>query len=566
MKFSGARIIATLLERQGIQTVTGIPGGCNLPLYDALRESSIRHVLARHEQGAGFIAQGMARATGRAAVCLGTSGPGATNLLTAIADARLDSVPLIAITGQVPTGMIGTDAFQEVDTYGMSLPVTKHNFIARDAAELIDIVPEAFAIAESGRPGPVLIDVPKDVQIQEVEFDAWPEPWRPTPPAACEPGAMARLADMVHRASRPVLYVGGGIVASDASRDLIAFARRNSIPVTCTLMGLGAFPADDPLYIGMLGMHGARYTNMLLNEADLLLAVGVRFDDRATGRVADFCRHASIAHIDIDPSEIDKIKPANLAITADAGAVLRAAMPMLNTDARPGWNQRVADLRACFSLGKPDTDDPLQPLNFVEHLAKMCDEDTIITTDVGQHQMWVAQAYPFRRPRKLQTSGGLGTMGFGLPAAIGAAMANPRRRVVCVSGDGSILMNIQELATLADLGLNVTVIIMNNQQLGLVRQQQELFYGERYHASRFDRDPDFAAIARGFGIPGHDLTGDADPLGTLARALATPGPCVVNAPVHHAENVFPMVPPGGANHEMIGDEAQLAMEGEPAHA
>ncbi|MCP4641471.1 MAG: biosynthetic-type acetolactate synthase large subunit, partial [bacterium] len=521
-------------------------------LYDALRSSGIRHVLARHEQGGGFIAQGMARATGRAAVCLGTSGPGATNLLTAIADAKLDSVPIIAITGQVPSAMIGTDAFQEVDTYGLTVPITKHNFFVRDAAELLEIIPQSFAIAESDRPGPVVVDVPKDVQKQEIEFDAWPEPWQPEAPEPCDSDAAAQLVDRIHRAERPVLYVGGGVIACGASDNLTAFARKNGIPVTCTLNGLGAFPPDDPLYLGMLGMHGARYTNFALDEADLLIALGVRFDDRATGRAADFCRHADIVHVDIDPSEIDKIKAANLSIAGDVGAMLRAAMLLLREDDRSEWNRRIAELRTEHPFVGPESDDPLLPLNFIQRLADFVEPDTVVTTDVGQHQMWVAQAYPFRRARTLQTSGGLGTMGFGLPAAIGAALARPGERVVCVSGDGSILMNIQELATLAELGLDVTVLIMNNERLGLVRQQQELFYGERYHASTFDATPDFAAIARAFGVRGIDLDDEADPMAALHDSLTAPGPCVVNVPIHHAENVFPMVPPGGANHEMIG--------------
>jgi acetolactate synthase-1/2/3 large subunit len=554
MKRTGAQIITALLERQGIRTIAGIPGGANLPLYDALRDSNIRHVLARHEQGAGFIAQGMARASGRAAVCFGTSGPGATNLLTAIADAKLDSIPLVAITGQVPMGVIGTDAFQEVDTYGLTLPITKHNFFVRSAAELLEVIPAAFTVAESGRPGPVVVDVPKDVQMQSIEFDAWPEPGGADAPRAADPADIDRLAEMIHAAKRPVLYIGGGIVAAGASEELVAFARKNSIPVALTLSGLGVFPPDDPLYLGMLGMHGARYTNYLLEEADLLLAFGVRFDDRATGRASEFCKHACIAHVDIDRSEIGKIKAANLGIAADVGEVLRALTPKVAEDLRPDWNTRVAELKAKHPFVWPETDDPLHPVNFLRLLGEMCGPDTIVTTDVGQHQMWTAQAYPFRRPRTLQTSGGLGTMGFGMPAAIGAALEKPETPVVCVSGDGSILMNIQELATLAELGLNVKILVMNNQHLGLVRQQQELFYGERYIASRFDIGPDFAAIARGFHVAGCDLADAGDPVETLRRVLAEPGPCLINVPVQFAENVLPMVPPGAANRDMVGGE------------
>lgn len=558
MRSTGAEIITTLLERQGIRIVSGIPGGCNLPLYDALRSSGIRHVLARHEQGAGFLAQGMARSTGQAAVCLATSGPGATNLLTAIADAKLDSVPIVAITGQVPTSMIGTDAFQEVDTYGLTLPITKHNFLVRDAAELFEVIPLAFEISQTGRPGPVVVDVPKDVQTQTIEFGAWPEPWFPKTPPTCNVDEVARMLEMIHAAERPVLYIGGGIVASGASATLAAFARKNSIPVASTLSALGALPADDPLFLGMLGMHGARYTNLIMDEADLVVALGARFDDRATGRAVDFCRHASIVHVDIDASEIDKIKASNMSIVADVGEVLRTALPILHEDARLEWTAHVAELRAMYPLAMPDDPDPLLPLNFLSGLSRFTTEDTIVTTDVGQHQMWVAQAYPFRKPRTLLTSAGLGTMGFGLPAAIGAALAHPGRRVVCISGDGSILMNIQELAMLAELQLDVTVFVMNNQHLGLVRQQQELFYGRRYFASRFESDPDFAAIARGFGIAGIDLDEEPAPMATVGRVLSETGPSLVNVPVHHAHNVLPMVPPGKANREMI--------IGEPVHA
>ena len=563
MRRNGAEIIVALLERQGIGTLAGIPGGANLPMYDALRASGIRHVLARHEQGAGFIAQGMARATGRTAVCFGTSGPGATNLLTAIADAKMDSVPIVAITGQVPQALIGTDAFQEVDTYGLTLPITKHNFFVRSAWELFRIIPEAFAIAESGRPGPVVVDVPKDVQTQIIEFETWPEPWCPAPPKSPDAEAIARMLGMLHRAARPVIYAGGGVVASGAAETLTAFARRNGIPVACTLSGLGIFPPDDPLYLGMLGMHGARYTNMVLDEADLLLAFGVRFDDRATGRAKDFCRHAAIVHVDIDPSEIDKIKTSNLCIVGDVGATLTAALPGLNANSRAAWNDRVRTLKSGYPFHGPRTDDALHPLNFLRHVAEAAARDTIVTTDVGQHQMWVAQVYPFAAPRTLQTSGGLGTMGFGLPAAIGAALAKPETPVICVSGDGSILMNIQELDTLAELNLNVKVLILNNEHLGLVRQQQELFFGERYVASRFHNKPNFAAIAEGFGVRGIDLGRMEDPVAAVRAVLAAPGPSVVNVPIHPAENVFPMVPPGGANHEMIGHGAE---EGALIHA
>ncbi len=555
MKKTGAQIIIELLERQGVKTVAGIPGGATLPLYDALGQSNIRHVLTRHEQGAGFIAQGMARVTGKAAVCLGTSGPGATNLLTAIADARLDSIPLVAITGQVPSSMIGTDAFQEVDTYGLTLPITKHNFLVRTTEELLRVIPEAFGIAESGRPGPVVVDVPKDVQMREIEFEAWPEPGGRTSPLSPEAGAVEQMARMIGEAKRPVLYIGGGITASDCCAELRKLARKNSLPVACTLMGLGTVSADNPLYLGMLGMHGSRSTNFVLEEADLLIGIGVRFDDRATGKLEEFCPNAAIIHVDIDKSEIDKLRPVNLAVAADAAKVVRRLVELVDDDERSQWMKRIAHLRTLHSEEIPEPENNAHPLNIIRAVADIADPDTIIATDVGQHQMWVAQSYPFRTPRTLLTSGGLGTMGFGMPAAIGAALAQPGKRVVCFSGDGSILMNIQELATMADHNLPVTVIILNNGHLGLVRQQQELFFGNRITASKFTTTPDFAALALAFGVRGVSLAGTNDPRTALAEAMTGNGPCIVDAPIDYAENVFPMVPPGAANRDMIGGEA-----------
>ena len=558
MKMTGAQLILRLLERQGITRVAGIPGGCNLPLYDALTESSITHVLARHEQGAGFIAQGMARATGKVAVCFATSGPGATNLLTAIADAHLDSIPIIAITGQVPLAMIGTDAFQEIDTYGLTVPITKHNFLVRSAAELLEVIPGAFRIAASGRPGPVVIDVPKDVQAQSVEFETWPEPGQAEPAPPPDPGEVAEMATMIRAAQRPILYFGGGIVAAGATATLRAIAEKADLPTVSTLMGLGVMPPESPLYLGMLGMHAARCANLALEECDLLIAAGARFDDRATGKVAKFCPNASVIHVDIDASELGKIRMPHLSIAADAGAVLAALEPMLERQERPEWAARVRELKAAHPLATPGAEDPLQPYGIIRAVAALLDDEATITTDVGQHQMWAAQAYPLRRERQWLTSGGLGTMGFGLPAAIGAALAEPERTVVCFSGDGSLLMNIQELATAAEERLNVKVILMNNGHLGLVRQQQELFYGGRFSASKFHAEPDFAAIARGFGIEGCDLGEADDPVEMLARVLSAPGPALINVPIHYEEKVFPMVPPGAANRDMIGGEVNHA--------
>ena len=550
--YTGAQILINLLERQGIEIIPGMPGGANLPMYDALYDSSIRHVLARHEQGAGFMAQGMARVTGNPAVCFGTSGPGATNLITAIADARMDSIPLIAITGQVPRALIGTDAFQEVDTCGLTLPITKQNFLVHSAEELLDIIPAAFRIASSGRPGPVLVDVPKDVQTESVIVSQWPDPGQPRRPPSIEETRIDRMADMIRAAERPLFYIGGGIIAAEASTILRRLSERLSIPVTATLMGLGAMPTDHPLFLGMLGMHAARHTNMALEDCDLLIAAGVRFDDRATGKAAQFCPDAQIIHIDIDAGELGKIRQPHLCVEADVREVLDMLDDRLPDITRPVWQARIAELRRQHPLVVEGKDDPLQPYGLILQTARLLKKDAIITTDVGQHQMWAAQICPLRHPRQWLTSGGLGTMGFGMPAAIGAALANPTKPVVCISGDGSFLLNIQELATLAEENLNVKILVMNNAHLGMVRQQQELFYDGRKCASKFTRPPDLTAISRGFGVPAYDLDHFEAPLDLLKTVLNESGPCVINVPIAPEENVFPMVPPGAANREMIG--------------
>ena len=554
-RLSGADLVVRLLERQGVTTVAGIPGGAVLPLYDALaRAGTIRHVLARHEQGAGFIAQGMARATGRPGVCIASSGPGATNLITAIADAKLDSIPLVAITGQVPRALIGTDAFQEVNTFGLSLPITKHNYLVRSARDLLDIVPAAFTIAASGRPGPVLIDIPKDVQNELVEVAEWPAPGAPEAPRAAREDALDAAAEMIESAERPILYLGGGVVGADAAPAALALAERSSLPTVMTLMGLGCMPADHALALGMLGMHGAPYTNHALDECDLLIAVGARFDDRATGKLAEFCPRAAVIHVDVDAAELGKLRTAELAIAADARFVLERLLPRVGAHPRSKWLARVRELKRAHPLKMPRLDSLRSPYGVVRAVAAALDDDALVTTDVGQHQMWVAQAYPLRRARQWLTSGGLGTMGFGLPAAIGAALAARERTVVCFSGDGSILMNLQELATAAEQHANVKVVLMNNRSLGLVYQQQTLFYGRRTFASEYEHVPDFVALARGFGVDAVDLERAADPRRALTAALRARGPCLIHAPIATAEQVLPMVPPGAANTEMIVSE------------
>lgn len=552
MKLTGADLTIRLLERQGIRQIAGIPGGANLPLYDALaRQETIEHILARHEQGAGFIAQGMARSTGQPAVCFATSGPGATNILTAIADAKLDSIPVICITGQVPSALIGTDAFQEVDVFGLSHPITKHNYLVRRAEDLLEIIPEAFRLAQSGRPGPIWIDIPKDVQVAEVEFEAWPEPGQKaeTPPPADE--AIAAAAHMINKAERPIVYLGGGIIHADAADAARALVERSGAPAVSTLMALGALPHDHPQALGMLGMHAAPFTNLALEECDLLIALGARFDDRATGKVNAFCPHARVIHVDIDESELGKIRQPTLGITADVRATLEQLLPRIEINRRTAWNERVATLREEHPMTFPGADDISQPYGVIRAVAAAAGPDAFVTTDVGQHQMFTAQAYPFARPRQWLTSGGLGTMGFGVPAAIGAALAHPTETVVCISGDGSFLMNNQELITAAEEGANIKIVLMNNQSLGLVHQQQSLFYGKRLMASEFKRGPDFCAMARAMGVAAYDLATAEDPTATLEAAMAHPGPALIHAPVRAEDHVLPMVPPGAANAQMI---------------
>ncbi len=551
-RFTGAQLIVHLLERQGITTVTGIPGGTVLPLYDALSQSSqIRHVLARHEQGAGFIAQGMARTKGTPAVCIACSGPGATNLVTAIADARLDSIPLVCITGQVATSMIGADAFQEVDTYGIAIPITKHNYLVRHISELPQVISDAFRIAQSGRPGPVWIDIPKDIQTAEIEIETFPEPGRCAPAPAFNPQLVADAAAMINQAKRPVLYLGGGTI--NAAPQVRKLAEQANLPTTMTLMALGVLPTDHPLSLGMLGMHGARSTNFILQEADLLIVLGARFDDRAIGKTQEFCPNAKIIHVDIDRAELGKIKQPHIAIQGDVAEVLTQLTPRVMPTDRAPWRALVASLQQEFPFNMPNADDPLSHYGLINAVAACAQEDVVITTDVGQHQMWTAQAYPLRRPRQWLTSGGLGTMGFGLPAAIGAALAEPQRQIICFSGDGSLMMNIQEMATAAENGLNIKVILMNNQALGLVHQQQSLFYKQNVFEATYPGMTNFIKIAEGFGMSSCDLNEAEDPHAALREAMARPGPCLIHVRIDAQEKVYPMVPPGAANTEMVGE-------------
>ena len=549
---TGAQLIVHLLERQGISIVSGIPGGTVLPLYDALSQSTqIRHVLARHEQGAGFIAQGMARTQGKPAVCMACSGPGATNLVTAIADARLDSIPLICITGQVPSSMIGTDAFQEVDTYGISIPITKHNYLVRDIAELPQVISDAFRIAQSGRPGPVWIDIPKDVQTAEIDIETFPEPGGRAPAPEFSAQSVQDAAAMINAAKRPVLYLGGGAI--NAAEQVREFAEKANLPTTMTLMALGMLPKAHPLSLGMLGMHGARSTNFILQESDLLIVLGARFDDRAIGKTEQFCPNAKIIHVDIDRAELGKIKQPHVAIQGDVGEVLAQLIPQTHATDNAEWCDLVAQLQQEFPSAIPNEGDPLSHYGLINAVASCVDDSAIITTDVGQHQMWTAQAYPLNRPRQWLTSGGLGTMGFGLPAAVGAALANPDRKVICFSGDGSLMMNIQEMATAAENQLDVKIILMNNEALGLVHQQQSLFYKQGVFAATYPGMINFMQIAAGFGLHTCDLNAAEDAQAALQEAISRPGPALIHVRIDPEQKVYPMVPPGAANTEMVGE-------------
>lgn len=552
MDINGATLITRFLERRRTEFVAGIPGGAVLPLYRAFADSPLRHVLARNEQGAAFIAQGLGRITGRAGVCIATSGPGVTNTVTALADARADSVPLVCIAGQVPRALKGTDAFQEAPTGFIVDRITKAHFEIGSAAELSELLPEAFRIAESGRPGPVLLDIPKDVFTEPLRIDRLPEPLVAQTPSTPEPQVIARAATMIERAQRPVLYLGGGVRIARAFEDAQGLAEISSLPTATTLMALGALPPGHPLALGMLGMHGARSTNAVIDECDLLIAVGARFDDRATGRLDRFAPRARVIHIDADPRELGKLRRPELAIHADARAALRMLAATLRPQLRTAWLSRVGELRRQQALATPGTGDLFRPYGLITELARLCGPERAITTDVGQHQMWMAQAWPLARPDRWLTSGGLGTMGFGIPAAIGAALATGDG-ALCVTGDGSLLMNVQELATAADLQLDLKIVVMDNGGLGMVRQQQSLFYDRQHTASGYARRTSICAIAEAFGIPAVDLGTQRDPRKALCAAFARPGPVLVRAPIDPDELVLPMVQPGRSNLETIHD-------------
>ena len=575
IRATGSQIIVKLLELEGIKTVAGLPGGYILPLYDELNRSSIKHVLVRQEQAAGFIAQGMARSSGKPAVCMVTSGPGAMNLLTAIADARCDSVPVVAFTGQVNTSLIGTDSFQEADTFGLSFPITKHSMMVTRAEDLFTAIPKAFAIATSGRPGPVLIDLPKDVQTAVVEFDSWPtarslnaigKPYTAIRNVSSKEdvkNAISEMTKVLLEAKKAVLFAGGGCNSPLASEAVNKFLAAYNCSVVTSLMGIGAVPRSAENNLGMVGMHGSYVANVAMHDADVVLALGVRFDDRATGVIEKFCPDAQILHVDVDAAEINKILPSAISVVGEIEDVLPRLTESViagskkssgASKARKEWLGELKKIQAeteSILLGrcKNVPKDSVNPRAFIRDIplyaekAGVKPENIIVTTDVGQHQMWTAQYYPVEKPRQLLTSGSLGTMGFGLPAAIGAALANKNKRVVCVSGDGSILMNVQELITLAEENLNVTVFVLQNGSLGMVRQQQMYLFKKNYSASEFAMSPDFLTVARGFNIDAVDANEDPE----WYKKAFSKGPHLVVLHIDKDENVLPFVAAGHAN-------------------
>jgi acetolactate synthase-1/2/3 large subunit len=548
------------LRAEGVDVVFGLPGGANLPTYDAFYDAGIRHVLVRHEAGGGHAAEGYAKATGRVGVALATSGPGATNLVTPIADAMMDSVPVVFITGQVRTELLGTDGFQEADTLGITLPIVKHSFMIQHPLEIPGAIHEAFHIARTGRPGPVVVDIPQDLSRAEIPYEPVLEVSLPgyQPTIDGNQKQIRQAANALASARRPVIYAGGGVINANASAELIELATTERFPVTCTLMGLGAFPGTHAQWLGMLGMHGTRAANYAMDEADLIVAVGARFDDRITGKLAEFAPHAKFIHIDIDPAEISKNVPAHIPIVGDARNILRKLVDeyrALDTDpARLGdWWTRIEAWRAEHPLRYDDSvDAEIKPQYLIQALYEATGGDAVIVSDVGQHQMWAAQYYHFKRPRQWINSGGLGTMGFGLPAAMGAKVGSPDDTVCVVAGDGSIQMNIQELATCVQEEIAVKVFILNNGYLGMVRQWQELFWDHRYSQVDMGQHPDFVKLAEAYGATGLRFTDKHSLVEDMRAAIATPGVVVADVRVTREENTYPMIAPGSAARDMVG--------------
>jgi acetolactate synthase-1/2/3 large subunit len=548
------------LKAEGVEVVFGLPGGANLPTYDAFVTGGLRHILVRHEAGGGHAAEGYAKATGKVGVAFATSGPGATNLITPITDAMMDSVPVVFITGQVRTELLGTDGFQEADTIGITMPVVKHSFMIVRPQEIPRAIHEAFHIARSGRPGPVLIDIPQDLSRAEIDYEPVTDLRLPgyQPRVEGNQKQIRQAAKALAAAQRPVIYAGGGVVNAEAAAELTEFATSDRFPVTCTLMGLGVFPAPHEQWLGMLGMHGTRAANYAIDEADLICAVGARFDDRITGKLSEFAPRAKFIHIDVDPAEISKNVPAHIPIVGDAKHVLAKLLieyRAIGADPQrlSAWWKRIDGWKEKYPLAYEDSaDKEIKPQFMVQALFEATGGEAIVTSDVGQHQMWTAQYYDFPKPRRWINSGGLGTMGFGLPAAMGAAVACPDRVVCCIAGDGSVQMNAQELATCAQEKIPIKVFIMNNGYLGMVRQWQELFWDGKYSHVETGEFPDFVKLAEAYGATGMRFEDKTTLVADMKRAIETPGPVFVDVRVTREENTYPMIPAGQAAREMVG--------------
>jgi acetolactate synthase-1/2/3 large subunit len=548
------------LKAEGVDVVFGLPGGANLPTYDAFYDAGIRHILVRHEAGGGHAAEGYAKATGKVGVSLGTSGPGATNLVTPICDAMMDSVPVVFLTGQVRTDLLGTDGFQEADTIGITMPIVKHSFMIQHPLEIPRSIHEAFHIARTGRPGPVVVDIPQDLSRADISYEPVTDVHLPgyQPTTDGNQKQIRLAAKALANARRPVIYAGGGVINANAAAELTELALADRFPVTCTVMGLGGFPAPHEQWLGMLGMHGTRAANYAMDEADLIVAIGARFDDRITGKLSEFAPRAKFIHIDIDPAEISKNVPAHIPIVGDAKNIV----PRLTAEYRalapdPGrleeWWSRIGAWQDRHPLGYEDSKDhEIKPQYMIEALYEATGEDVIVTSDVGQHQMWTAQYFHFREPRRWINSGGLGTMGFGLPAAMGAKVGCPDQTVVCVAGDGSVQMNMQELATCAQEGIAIKVFIMNNGYLGMVRQWQELFWDKRYSQVDMGQWPDFVKLAEAYGAAGFRFEDKRTLVKDMQEAIATEGPVLVDVRVTREENTYPMIPAGQPARNMVG--------------
>ncbi len=543
---NGAQFIVQALTQQNINQVFGYPGGAIMPLYDALFDSDIDHLLCRHEQGAAMAAIGYARATGDVGVCIATSGPGATNLITGLADALLDSIPVVAITGQVASNLIGTDAFQEIDVLGLSLACTKHSFQVETAEQLGPIIEQAFSIAKSGRPGPVLIDIPKDIQLGE----AFAQPLMQSIPETqtIDPMQLQQAKQMIQAAQKPLLYIGGGVGMANAVTELRDFVVQSNIPSVCTLKGIGCIAHDSAYFMGMVGMHGSKAANLAIQECDLLIAVGARFDDRVTGKLDEFAVHAKVLHLDIDAAEIDKLRRVELAMNDDLKQLLPALASTTNI---ADWQAQIRNMKQEFANRYDHPGEAIYAPAMLHQLAKMKPDNTIICSDVGQHQMWVAQHMFVDKPENHISSSGLGTMGFGIPAAVGAQMARPDDTVIAVSGDGSFMMNVQELGTIKRKQLPIKILLIDNQRLGMVRQWQKLFFDGRYSETILTDNPDFVTLASAFDIPGETIVVKSQLQGALTRLLESDGPYLLHVSISEEENVWPLVPPGAANHKMM---------------